>query len=640
MNLTTETAYTIYLHNLSIILQKFIGNYMQKKLLIFLMMLYSSLFALEQSGILSPQEAFNVEAVQQDRKIQTTIKLGSQIYLYDEMLKYSITKPKELNLDKLINRPKPTEHDGYVVLKDIDVVVDIPFSLIEEKIGKGAFTLKIEYQGCSEKGLCYQPLSKSFDFDTTLSKGAQKPTWKMSNVSQDTSETKKEPTIEKNKIIVSEEDQIVNALKSDSLFTVLALFFGIGLLLSLTPCIFPMIPILSSIIVSQSNDSKEKMSVRRGLFLSVIYVLSMSVAYAIAGVLAGLFGANIQTAMQNPWVISVFSLIFVALAFSMFGYYELKLPSKLQSLINKTSDEAKGNGGLIGVAIMGFLSALIVGPCVAPALAGALVYIGQTGDALLGGAALFVMSIGMGIPLLVIGAGAGKFIPRPGGWMTLVSQIFGVIMLAIAIWMLSRIIPGSVTLFLWSILFIGSGVYAGAFESFKDGVKGAMKLIKVFAIMLVLIGTILLVGSFSGASNPLNPLEKFGTCSPIGENVAKVNTFKKVKTIAQLEREIKNSDKYVFIDFTAKWCASCNELEEITFPDPVVSSLMSEFKLIKIDITHNTDEDKALLKKYNVFGPPAIIFYDADANELKNFKTIGYKPPQEFAQILKNVLGK
>ncbi len=401
-----------------------------------------------------------------------------------------------------------------------------------------------------------------------------------------------------------------------------------------------MIPILSSIIVSQSGDGKEQMSAGRGLFLSLIYVLAMSVAYTLAGVLAGVFGANIQTAMQNPWVISVFAFVFVALALSMFGYYEIQLPAKLQSKINKTSDNAKGSGGLIGVAIMGFLSALIVGPCVAPALAGALVYIGQTGDALLGGAALFAMSLGMGVPLLVVGAGAGKFMPRPGGWMTLVSQIFGVVMLGIAIWMLSRIIPGSIALFLWAILFIGSGVYTGAFESFKEHVHGAMKLVKVFAIMLVMIGAIMLVGSFSGATNPLNPLEKFGACTPIGQSEVKTNRFEKVKTVVALEQAIQNSSKPVLIDFSAEWCAACKELEHITFPDPTVAALMSEFTLLKIDVTKNSDEDKALLKKYNVFGPPAIIFYDTQNNELKNYKTIGYKPPVEFAKILQNVLGK
>lgn len=597
---------------------------MIRSLLLIFTLLYTSLFAFEQSDILKPEEAFIAEAVQKDDKIQTTIKLAPEIYIYDEMLKYTITNPKEVSLDNLIKRPKPVNFHDFIVHRGDDVIVDIPLSLIKEQIGDGAFTLKINYQGCSDKGLCYQPLSKSFDFGTV--EAVKKPT------------EEKAPTQATSKTDGSEEDQIVKALESGSIGTILALFFGFGLLLALTPCIFPMIPILSSIIVSQSGDGK-KMSAARGLFLSVIYVLAMSIAYTAAGVLAGMFGANIQSAMQNPWVISIFSLVFVALAFSMFGYYEIQLPRTLQNKISKTSDNAKGSGGLLGVAIMGFLSALIVGPCVAPALAGALVYIGQTGDALLGGMALFTMSIGMGVPLLIIGAGAGKFMPKPGGWMTLVSQVFGVVMLGIAIWMLSRIIPGSISLFLWALLFIGSGVYSGAFETSKEGVSGAKKLIKVFAVMLALIGAIMLIGSFSGATNPLNPLEKFGTCTPIGQTQA-TNNFKRVHTVSELEQEIQNSNQRVMIDFSADWCASCKELEHITFPDPIVSSLMSQFKLLKVDVTKNSDADKALLKKYNIFGPPAIIFYDADGNELKNFKTIGYKPPAQFAKILKNVLEK
>jgi thiol:disulfide interchange protein DsbD len=361
-----------------------------KRLLVTLLLFTASLFAFDQGDILSPEDAFKVEAVKNKEHIKTTIKLGDKIYIYDKMLKYSITKPKEVNLDKDLKRPKPEDFHDFIVFRNKDIVVDIPLSLIKDKVGDGEFTLKIEYQGCSEKGLCYQPLVSEFDFKT-------KTEVEKTKAIEVKAETPK--IIEES----SEEDQIVNALKSGSIGTILALFFGFGLFLALTPCIFPMIPILSSIIVSQSGDGKEKMSAGRGLFLSIIYVLAMSIAYTFAGVLAGMFGANIQTAMQNPWVISIFSIVFVALALSMFGYYEIQLPSKLQSKLNKTSDDAKSSGGLMGVAIMGFLSALIVGPCVAPALAGALVYIGQTGDALLGGAALFVMSLGMVYLFLSLG---------------------------------------------------------------------------------------------------------------------------------------------------------------------------------------------------------------------------------------------
>ncbi len=599
-----------------------------KKTLLILFILISSLFAgFEKMDVLSPEDAFNVQAVQKGDMIQTTIKLGDKIYVYDEYLKYHIIKPKEVDLDKDIKRPKPENFHDFIVHRGKDIKVNIPLSLIKEKAGDGKFTLQIDYQGCSEKGLCYQPLHKTFTFSTknSTAQTATKTTPVQQTPAQD----------------ISEEDQIVNALKGGSLLTILSLFFGFGLLLSLTPCIFPMIPILSSIIVSQSTQDKQ-MSVSRGLFLSSVYVISMAVAYTIAGVMAGLFGANIQTALQNPWVLSLFALLFVALAFSMFGYYEIQLPQALQSKITKTSDSAKGKGGLLGVAIMGFLSALIVGPCVAPALAGALVYIGQTGDALLGGAALFVMSLGMGVPLLIVGAGAGKFMPRPGGWMTLVSQIFGVVMLGVAIWMLERIIPPAVTLFLWGLLFSGSAIYMGALEPFKEGIANEKKLIKVFGIVLLLIGLLEITGAFTGASNPLKPLEKLTSSTVLNSQTTTQNKtqFKIIKNIAQLKEAVKNSKKPVMLDFSADWCAACKELEHNTFSNPKVEKLMSNFTLLRADVTQNSDEDKALLKKFNLFGPPALIFYDTNGKMLHKYKTIGYKPPEVFIPILKKVLGR
>jgi len=433
-------------------------------------------------------------------------------------------------------------------------------------------------------------------------------------------------------IEAASEGDIVDTLKHGSLLKVLSLFFGFGLLLALTPCIFPMIPILSSIIVSASKE--KKMSVGRGVFLSVVYVLSMSIAYTLAGVLAGLFGANIQTAMQNSYVLIGFSTLFIALAFSMFGFFEIQLPARLQNRLNSHSNSARDKGGIIGVAIMGFLSALIVGPCVAPALAGALVYIGQSGDALLGGAALFVMSIGMGMPLLLIGAGAGKFMPQPGGWMTRISEIFGVIMLAIAIWMLDRVLDSTVMMFLWAMLLIGSGIYAGALEPFKDADK-AIKFFRVFAFVLLTFGVFELVGAVSGATNPLDPFEKFTSGKVAVDDKI---SFKLVRDEAELMSIVNSSTKPVMIDFTAKWCASCKELEHITFADEKVKTLMKQFTLLKVDISDNSDADKQLLQKFTLFGPPALIFYK-DKKELKEQKIIGYQPPEVVAPKLEKILG-
>ncbi len=591
--------------------------------------------------LLGPDEAFRVTAEKSDGLIRTKIALGDKIYVYDDKLHYAIVKPVKATLDTAIRRPAPEKFHETLVHRGKPIEVDIPLSLIAEKIGNkaGPFTLQIAYQGCSEAGLCYQPLQKSFDFTLTpqdLKSLSPAPSQKRDASTEPAAPGKSES--------LSEEERIVNTLKGGSIWTILGLFFGFGLLLSLTPCIFPMIPILSSIIVSQSGEGKAKMSAGRGLFLSIVYVLAMAVAYTIAGVFAGLFGANIQTALQNPWVLSIFALIFVALALSMFGYYEIQLPRALQSKLTKTSDSAQSKGGLAGVAIMGFLSALIVGPCVAPALAGALVYIGQTGDAVLGGAALFVMSLGMGVPLLIVGAGAGKFMPKPGGWMTLVSQIFGVVMLGIAIWMLERIIPGYLTLFLWGLLFTGSAIYMGALEPFREGVRGAKKLIKVAAVVMLVIGILEIVGALTGAGNPLDPLEKLKhaqmpATAEKGLSSEHIN-FEIIKNSAALDKAIKESDKPVLLDFSAKWCSACKELEQITFKDPRVRALMSHFKLLRADVTENTPEDKALLKRYNLFGPPAIIFYDKEGHEIKHLKTIGYKPPEAFIPILKKALGE
>jgi thiol:disulfide interchange protein DsbD len=322
----------------------------------------------------------------------------------------------------------------------------------------------------------------------------------------------------------------------------------------------------------------------------------------------------------------------------MFGYYEIQLPRSLQNFANKTSDNSQGNG-IFGVAVMGALSALIVGPCVAPPLAGALLFIGQTGDIMLGGIALFLLGLGMGAPLLLIGAGGGKFMPRPGGWMTRVSYVFGVVMLGIAIWFLSRILPASISMLLWALLFIGSGIYTGAFEPFKEGISGLSKLVKVLAVSLLAYGLVLFMGVFTGGSNPLDPLHKLyaGKQSAVGFTSP---IFKKIATLAELESITSSNTKPIMIDFSADWCASCKEFDEITFEDPTVQALMQKFDLYRIDVTKNSDEDKALQKKFSVVGPPAIIFYNTAHQELSDKKVVGYKPPEVFAPILTDVLGE
>ncbi|WP_419673228.1 protein-disulfide reductase DsbD [Aliarcobacter butzleri] len=568
---------------------------MKKILLLLILFIYS--FSLELGNkVLEPEEAFKVKFIKNEDSLNIKFELGKDIYLYHDKLQINILKPQKIEITKELNIPKPVNYEEFIVHFD-DLNLTIPYNLLKSKVDSKEFEIELKFQGCSKAGLCYAPMS-------------QKQILVLNTNIQDEVSTN-----------INETDSIANNLKEKNLLLVLLTFFGFGLLLSLTPCVFPMIPILSSIIVGASKN--ETMTASRGFFLSLVYVLSMSVAYTIAGVIAGIFGANLQVALQNPYVLVIFALIFVALAFSMFGYFEIRLPQAIQNRVNKTTD-GKEKQGILGIAIMGFLSALIVGPCVAPPLAGALVYIGQTGDAILGGLALFVMSLGMGVPLLLIGLGAGKFMPKPGGWMESITKIFGIVMLGVAIWLLDRVLNATIIIYLWALLLLGSAIYLKIYQHI---------LAQLITVVIFILGVILFVGAISGATNPLNPLEKF-TSSKMTQVSDEKLIFKKVKNIQELELAIKNSNKPVMLDFWASWCVSCKELEEITFQDEQVINKLQEFTLLKADVTENNDEDKALQKKFGVVGPPALIFWDKDKNEIQASRIIGYKNPKDFLEIV------
>ncbi|MGE4381966.1 MAG: protein-disulfide reductase DsbD [Arcobacter sp.] len=578
-----------------------------KKILLFLLTFVYS-FSLELNPkVLEPEEAFKTTFTKNQDDLNIKLELGKDIYLYDDKIKILVSKPQKIDITEELNVPEPVTYDEFIVhFNNLDLT--IPFSLLKSKIDSNEYEIEFNFQGCSKLGLCYAPINEKYLL--TLAEVAPKV------------ETKKdiEQKIETNENL-SETDSIANSLKEKNLLLVLVTFFGFGLLLSLTPCVFPMIPILSSIIVGASKN--ETMTASRGFFLSLVYVLSMSVAYTIAGVIAGIFGANLQVALQNPYVLVVFALVFVALAFSMFGYFEIKLPQSIQTKLNKTTD-GKEKQGIAGIAIMGFLSALIVGPCVAPPLAGALVYIGQTGDALLGGLALFVMSLGMGVPLLLIGLGAGKFMPKPGGWMESITRIFGIVMLGVAIWLLDRVLDATIIIYLWALLLLGSAIYLKIYQHI---------LTQLITVVLFILGVVLFVGAISGATNPLNPLEKF-TSSKAVQSLDDKLVFTKIKNIQELELAIKNSDKPVMLDFWASWCVACKEFEEITFKDEEVIKKLQGFTLLKADVTANNDDDKALQKMFGIVGPPGIIFWDKDKKEITSSKIVGYKNPKEFLEIL------
>ncbi|MCD4668514.1 MAG: protein-disulfide reductase DsbD [Sulfurimonas sp.] len=569
------------------------------------------------SSFLMPDEAFIPHAKLNDKmQIEASVKIAKGIYLYEDKLKLELIDNNEINIAD-IKAPKSVEyHDEKVFLKSPEFLLTLKAN--SNVSGTKTIKFKISYQGCSEQGLCYEPLSKIYELkvdSSKLEKSLLKLQMKPLNIQTLSKATK---NIEE-EIELSESDAIADTMKNSNIAIILLTFLGFGLLLALTPCVFPMIPIISGVIISQGKD----ITTKKAFILSVVYVLAMAVAYTIAGVLAGLFGANLQAALQTPWVIYSFSAVFVALAFSMFGFYELKLPD---SLVTKVSSHGN-KGGYIGVAIMGFLSALIVGPCVAAPLAGALVYIGQTGDAILGGMALFAMSIGMGIPLIAVGISAGKFMPRPGMWMTMVSAIFGVMMLGVAIWMLERVVDSYVTMLLYAILGIGFSIYLGALE------KGGHLFKKSVAIILFAYSLALLMGVLGGSTSMAKPLEflKPQAVSSLVETKSQHVEFIKITSLDELDKVIaKNQGKKIMLDFYADWCTSCKELEEVTFKDAKVKAKLSEFVLVKADLTQNSQENKKLSKKYGVFGPPVIIFFDENTKVLKSKTIIGFVEPDAF----------
>lgn len=577
-----------------------------KKLILFL--LSSVLLFATQPKFLMPDEAFKPLAKLNDKmQIEATIDIGKDIYLYVDTLKLEIKEGSGITIKEIISPKSVLHHDDQVYLTSPTFLVDLKKDPNISGVVSVEFLLS--YQGCSEEGLCYEPENRAFKFDIDSSKIGNNA------IKEVLKDIKSEPKVDEKEL--SESDSIADTIKHGSLTLVLLTFLGFGLLLALTPCTFPMIPIISGIIISQG----EGLTTKKAFMLSVVYVLAMAVAYTIAGVLAGLFGSNLQAALQTPWVIYSFSAVFVALALSMFGFYELKLPDAFVAKIS--SNHHSSRHGFVGVAIMGFLSALIVGPCVAAPLAGALVYIGQTGDALLGGAALFSMSIGMGLPLILIGMSAGRFMPKPGSWMTMVNAIFGVMMLGVAIWMLERVIDVQISMLLYAMLGISFAIYLGAFES------GSHIFRRSVGVIIFIYATTLFVGTIGGSRSLTKPLEFLRSTSSI-EKPSHIE-FQKVSSIEELDLLLaKNRGKKIMVDFSAQWCAVCKELDKKTFSDEAVKSKMLEFVLIQADLTQNSQKQKELSKKYGVFGPPVILFFDKDLEVLTSKTIVGFIPPKEF----------
>lgn len=584
------------------------------------------------AGFLQPNEAFKPKISMMDEStIGIEIELGDQIYIYADKLKIEDADPKDGIDFTSITMVDAVEHDGEKVYES-SPAIRIALSKSSDVSGKQTVKVKLSYQGCSAAGLCYEPMESILEITVDADK--------VSGGSRSGGSILKAPALEtaslevtppKEEIKASETDQIAQVIEGGSLWFIILSFFGFGLLLALTPCVFPMIPIISSVIVSQG----EGLGTKRAFWLSVVYVLSMAIAYTIAGILAGLFGANLQAAFQTPWIITLFSLVFVVLAMSMFDLFELQIPNVIQSRITQISGK---RSGVIGVAIMGFLSALIVGPCVAAPLAGALIYIGQTGDALLGGVALFALSIGMGIPLVAVGTSAGKFMPRPGVWMDSVKSIFGVMLIGVSIWMISRILDENISMMLWGALAVFVAINIGALEPIRGRcIRCHRANKKALGIIILLYGMSLLLGGMSGAKNPLHPLDPF---LPNKETAAVTvasehKIFEKITSIEELDAILaENKGNKVMVDFYADWCSACKELEEKTFSDDAVKTAMDSYILVQVDLTANDEAARAISSKYGIFGPPAILFFDESGERVKSADIVGFKGPQEFLKHL------
>ena len=569
--------------------------------------------------------AFTPSVELKEGRFVATISLTKDFYLLDDSLELSVSGDG-IELESVVY-PDSVTFEGNDVFWDEAVLS----ASVKGKPGT-PFELSVMYEGCMRGGECYGVREYK-----ALLNVPEPP-----RVSEKPEIVPDEPVVSvETAQPVTEQDMITRILEKESLLIILATFFGFGLLLSFTPCIFPMIPILSSLIVCNCGE----VTARRGFYLSLVYVLAMSAVYAVAGVLAAFSGASIQAAFQVEWVIVLFSGVFIALALAMFGLYDLQMPNWLQAKLSRKAD-CSGSGGIGSIALMGVLSALIIGPCVAAPLAGALLYIGQSGDMLLGGLALFVMSMGMGVPLLVIGAGAGRFMPKPGPWMDAIKNFFGLLLLGVAISLLSRILSEQHTLMAWAVLFMGTGLLMGAFDTLPLRMRNfPLRLKKAVAALLFIYGLILAIGAFAGATSMMEPLRPYAAKQPASAAQMPNDTldFKHVLSPSDLQAKLRRIEKPMLLYFTAQWCSNCKELKEKVFSQSDVVKALEGFELYRVDVTANTDEDIAFMKAYKFFGPPGIAFYNLNGEELSSLRMVGYKEKKDFLRhiaLVKSALGQ
>jgi len=586
----------------------------------------------DENEILEPDVAFQFGYDTKGNTINAHWEIAPDHYMYRDKFKVVVKEGEGVTVGST-SYPKGEIKDDEFFGK-IEVYhdkADATIQLINSTDKTVASKIQITYQGCAEKtGICYPPIRKTVEINV-----APGGTAAISTPATSTSNTTE---------FVSEQDQYEQLLGSGELWKIIIGFFLGGLALAFTACMYPMIPILSSIIVGQG----EKVTTGGAFVMSLVYVEAMAITFGIMGLLVSLVSGsfNIQAYFQSPAVLIPFALIFVALAFSMFGFFTIQLPASLQGKLSQISNHQKG-GSLIGVAIMGVLSALIIGPCAGPIIIGALTLAAKEGDMFLGFISMFVLGNGLGLPLLVIGTTGGKFLPKAGTWMDIVKYVAGVILLAIAISMLERIsfIPMVYVMGLWAVLFITSGVYLGALEPIKEGASGWKKFWKGVGVYLILYGLVVLLGGLSGARNFNDPLH--GSTFTNGGGGSATQTqhlkFEKIKTVEDLQAKLakaKAAGKYVMFDYYADWCTYCKVYEDYVFTDPKVQALLkANFVLIQADVTANDEQDQRLLAHTKVQAPPAILFYGKDdALEKRKFRVVGSMDAEQFTKQINRVL--
>ncbi|MDC5705997.1 protein-disulfide reductase DsbD [Vibrio europaeus] len=576
-----------------------------KRFLLAFVLLFSFSIAADDDTFLPVEQAFPYQWSVSDSGLQLHFAVHPDYYLYKSRFKFTSSDGVTLLAPEFSwnGKSKKDQYFGEVTVFDKPVTISLPY--------QGAGEVKVRYQGCANKGLCYLPQTFEVVLPNRMQDSATSVWQRLTNLADDTK-------------------GLSSFLDSASRMQALLVFFLLGLGLSLTPCVLPMVPILSSII---GGDSQ--MTGRKGLLLSSSYVLGMATSYALTGILVTTVakGINLQAAMQQPWLLSLFAGVFVLLALAMFGFFELQLPSALQNKLNTRSDKL-GGGRVLSVFVMGAISALVVSPCVSAPLAGALLYVSTTQDWVFGGITLFVMALGMGIPLILIGVSGGKLLPKSGPWMIAVKQLFGVLLLGVAIVLLSRFIPAWVTILIWSMLAIGAGIHFGALDAAEAGWARTRKLA---AFLSLFYGLVLFVGYLLGNEDPLNPLEHANKTS-IQSDLK--TAFNKVNTIEQLNLALtsaKSNKQPVVVDLYADWCVSCKVIEKEIFNDSNVREKLESWSSIKLDVTDSTPEQMAWLAERDVFGPPAIFFYSPEGVELESHRIAGSVDLEKFQQKFPNL---